>query len=60
MAMTAQLDRRRRLDDAYGAVPEHQRAEVIDGTLYVSPRPARAACERPVGAVGLLTSRASP
>ena len=40
MAMTAQLDRRRALYDAYCAVPEHQRAEVIDGTLYVSPRPA--------------------
>ena len=32
MAMTAQLDRRRALYDAYCAVPEHQRAEVIDGT----------------------------
>lgn len=40
MAMTVQSDRRLALYDAYCAVPEHQRAEVIDGTLYVSPRPA--------------------
>jgi hypothetical protein len=40
MAMTAQQDRRRALYDAYCAVPDHQRAEIIDGTLYVSPRPA--------------------
>ena len=40
MAMTAQQDRRLALYDAYCAVPDHQRAEIIDGTLYVSPRPA--------------------
>jgi len=33
-------DRRQALYDAYCAVPEHQRAEIIDGTLYVMPRPA--------------------
>jgi Uma2 family endonuclease len=33
-------DRRQALYDAYCAVPEHQRAEIIDGTLYVLPRPA--------------------
>lgn len=38
--MTAQHDRRQALYDAYCAVPDHQRAEIIDGTLYVSPRPA--------------------
>jgi hypothetical protein len=37
-AMTAQQDRRQALYDAYCAVPDHQRAEIIDGTLYVSPR----------------------
>lgn len=40
MAMTAQQDRRLALYGAYCAVPDHQRAEIIDGTLYVSPRPA--------------------
>jgi hypothetical protein len=40
MAMTAQQDRRQALYDAYCAIPDHQRAEIIDGTLYVSPRPA--------------------
>jgi Uma2 family endonuclease len=40
MALNAQLDRRQALYDAYCAVPEHQRAEIIDGTLYVSARPA--------------------
>lgn len=40
MATTAQSDRRHALYDAYCAVPEHQRAEIIDGTLYVLPRPA--------------------
>jgi hypothetical protein len=40
MATTAQPDRRHALYDAYCAVPEHQRAEIIDGTLYVLPRPA--------------------
>lgn len=40
MAITAQQDRRQALYDAYCAVPEHQRAEIIDGTLYVLPRPA--------------------
>lgn len=38
--MTAQPERRQVLYDAYCAVPEHQRADIIDGTLYVSPRPA--------------------
>lgn len=33
-------DRRQALYDAYRAVPDHQRAEIINGTLYVSPRPA--------------------
>lgn len=40
MATPASHDRRQALYDAYCAVPEHQRAEIIDGTLYVSPRPA--------------------
>lgn len=40
MATPAQHDRRQALYDAYCAVPEHQRAEIIDGTLYVLPRPA--------------------
>jgi Uma2 family endonuclease len=34
-------EKRRRATYAdYVAVPEHQRAEIIDGTLYVFPRPA--------------------
>lgn len=33
-------DRRQALYDDYLAVPEHRRAEIIDGTLYVMPRPA--------------------
>jgi Uma2 family endonuclease len=33
-------DPRQALYDAYLAVPEPQRAEIIDGVLYVSPRPA--------------------
>ncbi|HWO24714.1 MAG TPA: Uma2 family endonuclease [Kofleriaceae bacterium] len=40
MATPAPLDHRQALYDAFCAVPEHQRAEIIDGTLYVSPRPA--------------------
>lgn len=40
MPITAHQDRRKALYDAYCAVPEHQRAEIIDGTLYVLPRPA--------------------
>ena len=40
MATRTHLDRRQALYDAYCAVPEHQRAEIIDGTLYVLPRPA--------------------
>lgn len=40
MAKPAQQDPRQLLYDAYLAVPDHQRAEIIDGTLYVSPRPA--------------------
>lgn len=38
--MTAQQDRRQALYDACRAVRAHQRAEIIDGTLYVLPRPA--------------------
>ena len=41
MAKPAQ-DGREALYDAYCAVPQHQRAEIIHGTLYVSPRPAPA------------------
>lgn len=33
-------DRRQALYDEYLAVPDHRRAEIIGGTLYVSPRPA--------------------
>ncbi len=40
MATPAHYDRRQALYDAYCTVPEHQRAEIIDGTLYVLPRPA--------------------
>jgi len=40
MAAPGLHDRRQALYDAYCAVPEHQRAEIIDGTLYVLPRPA--------------------
>jgi Uma2 family endonuclease len=40
MATPAHHDRRQELYDAYCAVPSHQRAEIIDGTLYVLPRPA--------------------
>ena len=40
MATPASKDPRQQLYEAYLAVPEHQRAEIIDGTLYVSPRPA--------------------
>ena len=39
MVKPAQQDRRHAYD-AYRAVPSHQRAEIIHGTLYVSPRPA--------------------
>jgi Uma2 family endonuclease len=40
MATPAHQDRRQALYDAYCAVPSHQHAEIIDGTLYVLPRPA--------------------
>jgi len=40
MATPAPNDRRQELYDTYCAVPPHQRAEIVDGTLYVSPRPA--------------------
>jgi len=40
MVKPAHQDRRQTLYDAYRAVPSHQRAEIIRGTLYVSPRPA--------------------
>jgi Uma2 family endonuclease len=39
MAQPAQ-DRRRALYDKYAAVPSHLRAEIIGGTLYVTPRPS--------------------
>ncbi len=38
MATRADQDRRQALYDTYCAVPEHQRAEIIDGTLYVLPK----------------------
>jgi Uma2 family endonuclease len=40
MATPAHPDRRQALYAAYCEVPSHQRAEIIDGTLYVLPRPA--------------------
>ena len=40
MATPVHHDRRQALYEAYCAVPAHQRAEIIDGTLYVLPRPA--------------------
>jgi Uma2 family endonuclease len=40
VATPAPKDRRQALYDAYCAVPSHQRAEIIDGTLYVMSRPA--------------------
>jgi len=40
MATPARPDLRQALYDAYREVPDHQRAEIIDGTLYVSPRPS--------------------
>ena len=40
MVKPAQEDPRQVLYNAYREVPKHQRAEIIDGTLYVSPRPA--------------------
>jgi Uma2 family endonuclease len=40
MAAPVRNDRRQTLYEAYCAVPPHQRAEIIDGTLYVLPRPA--------------------
>ena len=40
MATPPRRDLRQELYDAYLEVPETQRAEIIDGTLYVSPRPA--------------------
>jgi Uma2 family endonuclease len=39
MAQPAE-DRREALYEAYKKVPEHQHAEIIEGTLYVMPRPA--------------------
>jgi Uma2 family endonuclease len=36
----AAKDRVRELYEAYLAVPSHKRAEIINGTLYVMPRPA--------------------
>ncbi|HWO22609.1 MAG TPA: Uma2 family endonuclease [Kofleriaceae bacterium] len=38
MATRVEEARRRALYEAYCAVPEHQRAEIIDGTLHVSPK----------------------
>lgn len=40
MATPAKPDPRQVLYDAYLEVPDIQRAEIIDGTLYISPRPA--------------------
>jgi Uma2 family endonuclease len=40
MAMPVKKDRRQALYDEYCAVPPHQRAEIINGTLYVMSRPA--------------------
>ena len=40
MATPAPQDRRQARYDAYCAIPSHQRAEIINGTLYVFPRPA--------------------
>lgn len=39
-AQPASPDRRQALYDDYRDVPERLRAEIIDGTLYVSPRPS--------------------
>lgn len=40
MATPAPKDPSQALYEAYCAVPDHQRAEIVDGILYVSPRPA--------------------
>jgi len=40
VATPAKPDPRQVLYDAYLEVPDIQRAEIIDGTLYISPRPA--------------------
>ncbi len=40
VATPAHPDPAQALYDEYCAVPDHRRAEIIDGTLYVSPRPA--------------------
>ena len=34
------VDRRRELYERYQSVPSHQHAEIVRGTLYVTPRPA--------------------
>lgn len=49
-------DRRRALYDAYLAVPEGQRAEIINGTLYVSPRPT----PRHANATAVLVGELNP
>jgi hypothetical protein len=38
--MAQPVDDRHRLYEEYQKVPEHRRAEIIRGTLYVTPRPA--------------------
>lgn len=40
MVMAPPKDRRQALYEEYCAVPEHRKAEIIDGTLFVMPRPA--------------------
>lgn len=40
MVDAAPKDRREELYQAYLAIPEHQHAEIVNGTLYVLPRPA--------------------
>lgn len=58
MAKPAQQDQsqdpRQLLYDAYLAVPDHQRAEIIDGTLYVAPRPSSVHADAATGVVGEL------
>lgn len=54
MATPAKPDLRQALYDAYLKVPDHQRAEIIDGTLYVSPRPSPRHADAASGLVGEL------
>jgi Uma2 family endonuclease len=57
MVQRAKRDRRDELYDEYRALPEHLSGEIVDGTLYVMPRPAPRHANAASGLQGKLRVR---